>query len=107
MIVAARLLPVLIVLGFLGGCATPEQRVRNGLVSAGLSRPMASCMAARMVERLNLLQLRRLGRIGDVDGQALRTMTVDQLLERTRALRDPEILSVTTTAAGICALTQR
>lgn len=106
MIATARLLPAVIILGLVGGCATPEQRVRNGLVSAGLSRPMAACMAARMVDRLNLLQLRRLGRIGDVDGRALRTMTLDQLLERTRALRDPEILAVTTTAAGICALTQ-
>jgi hypothetical protein len=103
---ARRLLPTLCLLTLLSACATPEQRVRNGLVSAGLSRPMASCMAARMVDRLNLLQLRRLGRIGDVDGRALRTMTLDQLLDRTRALRDPEILSVTTTAAGICALTQ-
>ena len=49
----------------LTACATPEQRVRSGLMEAGLSRAMSTCMAARMVDRLSLLQLRRIGRLGD------------------------------------------
>ena len=60
---AMRVAALAIVAASLASCATPETRVRNGLIEAGLSRPMASCMAARMVERLSLLQLRRLDRL--------------------------------------------
>lgn len=88
----------------LSGCATPEQRVRAGLIDAGLSRPMATCMAERMVQRLSLLQLRRIGRIGDLREANLRELTVDQFLHRARALGDPEILAVMTTSAGLCAI---
>ena len=42
----------------LGGCATPETRLRTGLNNAGLSKAMSACMAERMVDRLSLLQLR-------------------------------------------------
>lgn len=91
----------------LAGCATPEQRVRAGLMEAGLSRPMAACMAERMVDRLSLLQLRRIGRIGDLRDANLRELTVDQFLHRARALHDPEILAVMTTSAGLCAIRNR
>lgn len=88
----------------LAGCATPEARVRSGLVDAGLPRPMAACMAERMVDRLSLLQLRRIGRIGDLREANMREITMDQFLHRTRALQDPEILAVVTTSAGVCSL---
>lgn len=91
----------------LAGCATPEQRVRSGLIEAGLSRPIATCMAQRMVERLSLLQLRRIGRLGDLKDANLREMSVDEFLRRARAIRDPEIVAVMTTSAGICALRTR
>lgn len=93
--------------GLLAGCATPEQRVRSGLIDAGLSRPMATCMAERMVERLNLLQLRRIGRLGDLRDANMRELSVDQFLHRARALGDPEILAVMTTSAGLCAIRGR
>lgn len=91
----------------LAGCATPEQRVRSGLVEAGLSRPIAACMAERMVDRLSLAQLRRIGRLGDLKDPTLREMSVDEFLRRARAIRDPEILAVMTTSAGICAIRTR
>lgn len=94
-------------MALLAGCATPEQRVRSGLIDAGLSRPMATCMASRMVERLNLLQLRRIGRLGDLRDANMRELSVDQFLHRARALGDPEILAVMTTSAGICAIRTR
>jgi len=53
---AALLLPLL-----LSACAIPEARLRTGLQNAGLSQAMASCMAERMVDRLSLMQLRRIG----------------------------------------------
>ena len=88
----------------LTGCATPEQRVRSGLVDAGLSRPLAACMAERMVDRLSLLQLRRIGRLGDLRQANVGELSVDQFLHRARAISDPEILAVMTTSAGICAV---
>ena len=45
----------------LAACAIPEARLRAGLVNAGLTRPMAACMAERMVDRLSLAQLSRIG----------------------------------------------
>lgn len=88
----------------LSACATPETRLRTGLVNAGLPQPTAACMADYMIHRLSLLQLRRLqslSTVGDVD---YRHVTVDQYLHKVRALKDPEILTVTGKAALTCAL---
>ncbi len=96
-------LPLLLALS-LAACATPEQRVRTGLIEAGLSRPIATCMAERMVDRLSLLQLRRIGRLGDLRDSNVRELTVDQFLRRSRALGDPEILAVMTSSGALCAI---
>ena len=96
--VAARLFLVAS-LFLVGGCATPETRLRNALIEAGLSEPLAGCMAGRMVDRLSLMQLRRLADLK----QAGRAETLDAWLHRVRALRDPEIWSITAGAAARCA----
>ena len=100
----ASAIVVTIALTLLTGCATPETRVRDGLVNAGLSRPLAACMAGRMVDRLSLLQLRRIGRLGDLRDENPREMTVDQFLHRAHALGDPEIWSVMSSSAALCAI---
>jgi hypothetical protein len=83
----------------LAACATPETRLRTGLVNAGLPAPLAGCMAGRMVDRLSLIQLRRLS-----DLPAARDSgSIDQYLHRVRALRDPEIWTVTSSSAALCA----
>ena len=83
----------------LAGCATPEARLRAGLVNAGLSPPLAACMANRMADRLSLMQLRR---IADLP-QARESVSVGEFLRRVRALRDPEILGISTSSAALCA----
>lgn len=83
----------------LGGCAVPEARLRSGLVRAGLSEPLSACMAERMVDRLSLAQLRR---IGDLP-EARASGSLDQFLHRVRALGDTEILGVTSSSAALCA----
>lgn len=88
----------------LSACATPETRIRTALMDAGLSQPMAVCMADRMVNRLSLVQLNRLGGLKKLRSQDMRKVTVDEFLRRTRALQDPEILSVATSSAVICAV---
>jgi hypothetical protein len=91
--IGALMLPLLI-----SGCSTPETMTREGLVSAGISKPVAGCMAARMVDRLSLLQLRRLAGLG----KAERSRDLDEFLYRVRSLRDPEIVGVTASSAALC-----
>jgi len=74
--------------------------VRTGLVNAGLSAPMAACMAERMVDRLSLIQLRR---IGDLP-YARDERSLAGFLHRVRALRDVEIWTVSSAAAAACAV---
>ena len=100
-----RSLAILLMSGLaLAGCATPETRLRNGLRSAGLSEPMAACMADRMNDRLSLVQLRRLSALGSLKGKKVADMSVDQFLHKVRALKDAEILAVSTSSAAVCAL---
>ncbi|GAA0305465.1 hypothetical protein GCM10009087_14210 [Sphingomonas oligophenolica] len=84
----------------LAACSTPEQMTRAGLESAGIPKPMAGCMAHRMVDRLSLLQLRRLAGLG----KAGESKSVDQFLYRVRSLNDSKIVGVTTSSAALCAL---
>lgn len=88
----------------LTACATPETRVRTALIDAGLSKPIATCMADRMVDRLSLIQLNKLSGLKKLRGQNMRKVTVDEFLKRTRSLQDPEILGVVTSSGLICAV---
>lgn len=88
----------------LSACATPETRVRTALMDAGLSQPIAACMADRMVDRLSLIQLNKLSGLKKLRGQDMRKITVEEFLRRTRALQDTEILGVTTSSGLICAV---
>ncbi|MGQ0559256.1 MAG: hypothetical protein ACT4OE_06685 [Sphingosinicella sp.] len=90
----ALALPLLI-----SGCAIPEAKLRAGLINGGLPRPLAACMAERMVDRLSLGQLRRLASLP----RARSAASLDQFLSRVGALGDPEILAVTSSSAALCA----
>ena len=83
----------------LAGCSTPEAMTRTGLVNAGIPRATAACMADRMVDRLSLLQLRRLSGLAKARG----SKGLNQFLYRVRSLKDPEILGVVSSSAGLCA----
>ncbi|MBL0914360.1 MAG: hypothetical protein IBJ13_02235 [Sphingopyxis sp.] len=97
-------LPLIAASLMLAGCATPEARLRTGLNNAGLSKAMSACMAERMVDRLSLLQLRRLGSLGSLKDKRITDLSLDQFLHKVRALKDPEILTVSTSSAALCAL---
>jgi hypothetical protein len=90
----------------LAACSSmrPEAKVRTALVEAGLSPPMAQCMAERMVDRLSIAQLRRLNSLARLPGRDVGNMTVDEFLYRARALEDPEIFTVVTRAGLGCAI---
>lgn len=88
----------------LSACATPETRVRTALMDAGLSQPIAACMADRMVDRLSLVQLNKLSGLNKLRGQDMRKITVEDFLKRARSLQDPEILGVVSSSGLICAV---
>jgi hypothetical protein len=88
----------------LAGCATPQTRLERGLINAGLSKNQSSCMADRMVDKLSLIQLRRLSALGNFEDEKLGDMTVSRFMRNVRALKDPEILTITTRAALGCAV---
>ena len=51
----------LILFACLSACAlTPEQRVRQALVDAGVQPPVAQCMAGKLTRKLSIAQLREL-----------------------------------------------
>lgn len=95
--------PILVVM-MLSACATPETRVRTALMDAGLSKPVASCMADRMVDRLSLIQLNKLSGLKKLRDKDVRKLSVDEFLKRTRSLQDPEILGVVSSSGLICAV---
>ncbi|MES2288581.1 MAG: hypothetical protein V4530_02500 [Pseudomonadota bacterium] len=88
----------------LSACATPETRVRTALIDAGLPRPIATCMAQRMVDRLSLGQLQRLSHLSGLNEHTIGQMTVREFIRKVDALGDPQILTVVTTAGLGCAI---
>ncbi len=88
----------------LSACAGPETRVRNALVDAGLSDKVAACMADRMIDRLSLVQLNKLSGLKKLRDTDARKASIEDVVKRSKALQDPEIVSVVTTSGVICAL---
>jgi hypothetical protein len=99
---AALLLPLA-----LAACAQPfEGRVASRLTEAGLSRPMAECMARRWVDRLSVAQLAKISGLSEELGRdrSQGRLTVGRFIDRVRGLEDPEIVEVVTTSSVACAL---
>jgi hypothetical protein len=87
----------------LSGCATVyENHIESKLVHAGLSRPVAACIAEHMVDRLTRKQLDSIGRVAG--GSKGREMSLRQFLHHYRAALDPEVYSVLVGAGLRCAL---
>jgi hypothetical protein len=90
----------------LSGCASAQSRLERGLVRAGVPGPVATCMAGHMDDRLSTRQLRRIGALRRLDDDIAAGLTLDRFLDDIRALRDPEILAVTSTAAAVSRVTR-
>ncbi len=90
---------------WLGGLdRVTEGRVRTALAEAGIPEALAQCMAPRMVDRLSIVQLRKLERIGAQDGEYPVPLSTTEALARIRRVDDREAIEVTAAAAGRCAL---
>ncbi|MES2056519.1 MAG: hypothetical protein V4564_11330 [Pseudomonadota bacterium] len=98
-----RLLISLLLALALSACATPEARLRSGLIDMGLPEAQSTCMADRMAHKLSVTQLRRISALGSLRNQPLDKLSQEEFLHKIRALRDGEILAVTLKAAAGCA----
>lgn len=97
------LLPLLVI----AACAQPlEGRVASRLSEAGIPRGMAQCMAKRWVDRLSLLQLRKIQSLtSDIKrDRGAGRLTVLRLVDRVRQIDDGEIVDVVSKSAAHCAL---
>ena len=89
----------------LAACQQPAaNRITDRLTVAGVPPTMARCMADIWAERLNVAQLGRLASAADQLSQAGGDVqAIGSLLERSRALQDPELVDVVTASAARCA----
>lgn len=88
----------------ISACATPQTQLQRGLVNAGLPVKQSACMAERMVDKLSLLQLRRISSLTNFKDESISRMSADRFMFNIRSLKDPEIVSVTARAALGCAI---
>lgn len=88
----------------LGGCAQlMENRVEDELIQSGIPPRMAECMALRLTDRLDALQLRKLTRLAPEPGEPDIPLTVAGFLERAQRVDDPQVVEVAAGAAAVCA----
>jgi hypothetical protein len=100
-------LRICLLLALCAACARPfEERVGARLEAAGIPAPMAQCMAGRWVDRLSLLQLRKIEQLsGELKARSGQDrLTVLDVVAEMQKLDDPEIIRVTSTSAAVCAL---
>lgn len=89
----------------LSACATShESRIRSNLIDAGVSPPVARCMAERMADRLSDSQLRSLAKLSGQKAHQLGAMRVDEFLRSSRHLLDAEVYAVVARAGLGCAI---
>ena len=90
----------------LSGCVQQiaESRVRSALIDAGLNERTADCMAGRMVDRLTIEQLQKLERVKARPGERESGLSLTDYLERVRRVGDAEVVTVTASSAGLCAI---
>ena len=100
-----RILLAIFLLATLGGCDLYyESRVKGALVDAGLSPPMAECMAERLVDRLSREQLESLKRLGALRKDDGGDVSSRELLGRYRGAIDPQVYRVLARSGISCAL---
>ena len=94
----ASLTGLALLLAATGGCISriAESRVRSALLDAGLSQRNADCMAARMVDRLSISQLRKLERL---QGEK---RSLSDYVAAVRRVGDSEAIAVTASSAALC-----
>ena len=84
--------------------AVAENRIETALTDAGLSKPVSSCIADRMVDKLSMAQLRSISELKDKAGERPKEMGLPAFLLAHRSDLDPEVYAVIAKAGVGCAL---
>jgi hypothetical protein len=103
----SALLPLLLApLVLTAGCSlvSPEAKVRDRLVQAGLDPTTAQCMARKLVKHLDSNQLSELGRAMKMPKDHPGKLRLDEIGRRLETVQDPKIIAVTTRAGLSCAI---
>ncbi len=90
----------------LSGCVETiaESRVKSALLEAGVSEADSGCMAGRMIDRLTIGQLRKLEALKARPDEAKEPVTIGEYVDRVRRVGDAEVVAVTASSAGLCAI---
>jgi hypothetical protein len=87
----------------LAACTTTKQaQVRSALLDAGLSEPMAVCMAEPLGRDLSVQQLKSLQRVAKLANTAPSKMTQQQVMTMLKRDLDPETVGVVVRAGVGC-----
>ncbi len=89
----------------LAGCASPESQIKSALLDAGLSKPMASCMATRMADQLSYAQLWKLRELKNLKNADAQSLSIEEFMTNSKSLQDPKIMGIITKSGVICAIT--
>jgi hypothetical protein len=92
--------------GLVAGCSTvsPEAKVRDKLIAAGVKPHMAGCMADKLVRKLDYSELKQLNAVAKLPREHPGALSFDELTYRLQALDNPHIVSVVTRAGLGCAI---
>ena len=109
-----RLLVIVLVLAAIAGAAwfllrdggvveqVTEARVETALLHNGFPKPMAECMAPRLVDRLSIAQLKKLERLGAQEGETAIPLSTGEAMARLRRVEDREAVEALVTVGGGC-----
>lgn len=97
-----RWLPITLLAAIaLTGCSKQE-KIRSGLVDAGVPAPVADCMSREMAEHLSTDELRTLSRVEDVAKGNVGQWTLVDYVDAARRIGDPKVVAVVGAAAAYC-----
>ncbi len=101
-----RLFLSLALVGLVAGCSavSPEAKVRDKLIAAGVKPHLASCMADKMVRKLDYSELKEVNRVAKLPREHPGALSFDELTDRLQAINNPHIVSVVTRAGLGCAI---
>lgn len=77
-------------------------RVEQALIDNGVPEDMAGCMAPRLVDRLDLEQLRKLERLAPQEGEEDLPASMGEAMARLRRVDDREAVGAVVSTAGGC-----
>ena len=90
----------------LAGCGlvSPEAKVRDRLLAAGVKPHMADCLAPRLARTLSTAQLEALGRVAKLPREDRHHLSIGDLEDRMRVVDDPRVVDVVSRAGLACAI---